>query len=123
MNPMQRLMNPEMRSYYDRRAGEYDDWWLGTGLFAERARPGWAAEVEQLVELVEALPPARTLDIGCGTGFLTRHLPGEVVGLDQSARMLEVARHTRFFSGRGLARELGGGAVLHDGDWFVVVRS
>ena len=34
----------------------------------------------------------RTLDVACGTGFLTRHLRGDVVGLDASERMLEVAR-------------------------------
>jgi SAM-dependent methyltransferase len=34
----------------------------------------------------------RTLDVACGTGFLTRHLPGEIVGLDQSESMLEEAR-------------------------------
>ena len=38
------------------------------------------------------LTPARTLDVACGTGFLTQHLPGEVVGLDQSDAMLEIAR-------------------------------
>jgi demethylmenaquinone methyltransferase/2-methoxy-6-polyprenyl-1,4-benzoquinol methylase len=80
-----------VKVYYDRRAAEYDDWWLGTGLFAERDRPGWDDEVDELTATLEALPPARTLDVACGTGFLTRHLPGEVVGLDQSARMLEVA--------------------------------
>ena len=30
--------------------------------------------------------------MACGTGFLTRHLPGKVVGLDQSESMLEEAR-------------------------------
>jgi hypothetical protein len=30
-----------MREYYDRRAPEYDDWYLGRGLFAVRDRPGW----------------------------------------------------------------------------------
>jgi demethylmenaquinone methyltransferase/2-methoxy-6-polyprenyl-1,4-benzoquinol methylase len=77
-----------VRTYYDRRAREYDDWWLGTGRFAERDRPGWEEEVEALTGALAALPPARTLDIACGTGFLTRHLPGEVVGLDQSATMI-----------------------------------
>jgi hypothetical protein len=33
---------------YDRRAPEYDDWYLGTGLFAARVRPGWHEEVEAL---------------------------------------------------------------------------
>jgi hypothetical protein len=30
-----------VRDYYEARAGEYDDWWLGEGLFAERERPCW----------------------------------------------------------------------------------
>jgi ubiquinone/menaquinone biosynthesis C-methylase UbiE len=81
-----------VKAYYDRRAPEYDDWWLGTGLHADRDRPGWEEEVEALLGALAALPPARTLDVACGTGFLTRHLPGEVVGLDQSASMLEIAQ-------------------------------
>jgi ubiquinone/menaquinone biosynthesis C-methylase UbiE len=195
-----------MRAYYDRRAAEYDDWWLGTGLFAERERPGWSQELARLVELVAGLEPARVLDVACGTGSLTRHLRGDVVALDQSARMVDIAaarmpaarvvegdavplpfadgefdrvftshfyghllprerkafvrearrvgrrlvvadaalrpdvdaelwqervlndgsRHRvfkRFFAGPELAEELGGGAVLHEGDWFVVVAS
>ena len=81
-----------MKAYYERRAREYDDWYLGIGRFAERDRPGWDEEIDALRKALEALPPARTLDVACGTGFLTRHLPGEVVGLDQSAAMLEEAR-------------------------------
>jgi ubiquinone/menaquinone biosynthesis C-methylase UbiE len=81
-----------VKAYYDRRAPEYDDWWLGTGQHAARVRPGWSEEVEALTRALGALPPLRTLDVACGTGFLTRHLPGEVVGLDQSESMLEIAR-------------------------------
>jgi ubiquinone/menaquinone biosynthesis C-methylase UbiE len=82
-----------VKAYYHARAREYDDWWLGRGLYADRHRPGWEEELEELAEVVAALPPVRTLDVACGTGrFLTRHLPGEVVGLDQSAAMLEIAR-------------------------------
>ena len=195
-----------MKVYYDRRAAEYDDWWLGTGLFAERDRPGWDDEVDELTATLEALSPARTLDVACGTGFLTRHLPGEVVGLDQSTQMLEVAAERlpgaelvhgdalappfpdgsfgrvftshfyghlepvereqfiaesrrlarelvvvdsalrpdvqpeeiqerilndgsrwtvlkRYFTGAGLAEELGSGRVLHEGRWFVAVSA
>ncbi|HWJ32663.1 MAG TPA: methyltransferase domain-containing protein [Gaiellaceae bacterium] len=195
-----------MRTYYDRRADEYDDWWLGQGLYVDRDRPGWDEEVDVLAELISSLPPKRTLDIACGTGFLTRHLRGDVVGLDQSERMLEVARDQapgatfvhgdalslpfddgafdrvltsyfychlerddrerflaearrvapelivvasvpgagdpveryeervledgsrwtvfkRVFTGGRLAAELGGGEVLHEGRWFVVVRA
>jgi SAM-dependent methyltransferase len=190
------MMDEHMRAYYERRASEYDDWWNGTGLFADRDRPGWHEEVEALVALLRGLPPARTLDVACGTGFLTRHLPGEVEGIDQSPSMVEVARvrgiaarvadasdldgryeriftshfyghllpeqrepflrsaraiaselivcdsagegeewqprrlndgsthsvYKRWFTGPALAEELGGGEVLHDGRWFVVVR-
>ena len=81
-----------MKAYYDRRAAEYDEWYRGAGRFAERERPGWEHEIEALGLALAGLPPARTLDVACGTGFLTRHLPGEVVGLDQSESMLEEAR-------------------------------
>jgi SAM-dependent methyltransferase len=81
-----------VKTYYDRRAFEYDDWWLGRGRFADRERPGWDEEVDVLGGLIASLPPKRTLDVACGTGFLTRRLRGDVVALDQSDRMLEVAR-------------------------------
>ena len=81
-----------VKAYYDHRAPEYDEWYRGTGRFAERDRPGWDVEVDALRHALEALPPTRTLDVACGTGFLTRHLPGEVVGLDQSESMLHEAR-------------------------------
>jgi SAM-dependent methyltransferase len=81
-----------MLEYYDRRAPEYDDWWNGTGLFAARERPGWHEEVAALIDALRALPPARTLDIACGTAFLGRHLPGDVTGLDASPAMRAIAR-------------------------------
>jgi SAM-dependent methyltransferase len=81
-----------VKEYYDRRAPEYDDWWLGRGPFAVRERPGWESELAEVAAVLGALPPARTLDIACGTGFITQHLSGEVVGLDQSAAMLAIAR-------------------------------
>jgi demethylmenaquinone methyltransferase/2-methoxy-6-polyprenyl-1,4-benzoquinol methylase len=194
-----------MLEYYDRRAPEYDQWYTGTGLFAERDRPGWHEELRDLCAAVAAMPAASTLDVACGTGFLTRHLRGAVTGLDQSAQMLEIAReripggrvvqgdavplpfqdgsfdrvftghfyghlragererfvaealrvapelvvvdshereghdaeeeqqrtlndgsvhqvYKRYFTGAGLAAELGGGQVLLDGRWFVMVR-
>jgi demethylmenaquinone methyltransferase/2-methoxy-6-polyprenyl-1,4-benzoquinol methylase len=191
------------RAYYEARAREYDDWWLGRGLFAARERPGWGEEVRELERLLAALPAARTLDVACGTGFLTRHLRGLVVGLDQSMTSVALAQrrlpdgvalvgdafalpfadrafervvtghfyghlvdgdrrrflaeahrvgdelividsagepreewqerklndgsrhqvYKRWFTGPGLAAELGGHEVLHQGDWFVVVRA
>lgn len=195
-----------MKTYYERRAHEYDDWWLGRGLYADRDRPGWDEELGALADVIRALPPVRTLDVACGTGFLTRHLRGDVVALDASASMLDVAReqapnaelvqgdalslpfddgafdrvftsyfychleeaerrrfltearrvaqelvvvgsrwktgqeadrweerrlkdgsvwsvYKRVFRAGDLAAELGDGEVLHEGDWFVVVRA
>jgi ubiquinone/menaquinone biosynthesis C-methylase UbiE len=84
--------DPATAHYYDRRAAEYDEWYTGQGSFAGRDRPGWTAEVDQLVNLVRHLPPVRTLDVACGTAFLTRHLRGFVVGLDQSPAMVAIAQ-------------------------------
>lgn len=195
-----------MKAYYDARAPEYDDWYLGAGLYADRDRPGWDAELAGLIDAIQALPSARTLDVACGTGFLTRHLHGEIVGIDASERMLAIAQervpsgdflaadalelpfddgsfdrlftshfyghledeererflsearrvarelvivdssvqhspveeefqprvlkdgsrwevYKRYFSGSGLADELGGGETCFEGHWFVVVRS
>jgi ubiquinone/menaquinone biosynthesis C-methylase UbiE len=81
-----------VKAYYEARAREYDDWYLGRNLYADRIRPGWDEDLDALRAAIEALPSARTLDVACGTGFLTRHLRGDIVGLDQSPTMLEVAR-------------------------------
>jgi demethylmenaquinone methyltransferase/2-methoxy-6-polyprenyl-1,4-benzoquinol methylase len=92
-----------MKEYYDARAPEYDEWYLDEGQYAARKRPGWHGAVRALEQAVASLPAARTLDVACGTGFLTRHLNGSVTGLDQSERMLEIARervpHGRFVAG------------------------
>jgi ubiquinone/menaquinone biosynthesis C-methylase UbiE len=87
-----RAYSRSVKAYYDRRAREYDDWVYGTGLFAGRHRAGWHDERGRLEETLAGLPPARTLDVACGTGWLTQHLRGEVVGLDASESMLEIAR-------------------------------
>jgi ubiquinone/menaquinone biosynthesis C-methylase UbiE len=195
-----------MKSYYEQRAPEFDDWYLGTGMYAGLDRPGWHEDVAAVQRVVGELPRARVLDVACGTGFLTRRLRGSVTGLDQSEAMLAIARervpearfvrgdglvlpfddgsfdrvftghfyghlqdreraaflaeanrvagelvvvdaarregipeagwqdralsdgsrhqvYKRYFTGEGLARELGRGQVLHEGPWFVAVRA
>src|SRR5690349_18684919 len=88
-------MRPSEKAYYDKRAAEYDDWWLGTGLFAGRERPGWHEEVAELIKVVATLTPAVTLDVACGTGFLTQYLRGNLTLLDQSQSMLARAGERR----------------------------
>lgn len=195
-----------MKEYYDTRAPEYDDWWNQRGLYAGRDPDGWLEERDAVFETIAGLAPLRTLDVACGTGFVTRLLPGEITGFDQSARMLDEARRQapnatyvqgdglelpfeddtferlftshfyghleeddrerflaearrvarelvvfdaathlgeprdewqdrvlndgshwpvfkRFFTGELLCGELGGGTVLHEGTWFVLVRA
>jgi len=81
-----------VKAYYSARAQEYDDWWLGQGpRFADRDRPSWDEERAELEQAIASMPPATTLDVACGTGFLTQHLRGEITGFDQSAAMLEIA--------------------------------
>src|ERR1019366_8975897 len=74
-------MTEAERIYYERRAPEYDDWYLGTGLFAARIRPGWHAELEALRVCLWALSMRSVLDVA-----------GRVAGLDQSLGMLRIAR-------------------------------
>jgi ubiquinone/menaquinone biosynthesis C-methylase UbiE len=96
-----------VKAYYDRRAPEYDDWYEGRGRWRALERPGWEEELSALQAVLTRLAPAGTLDVACGTGYLTRWLPGAVVGLDQSERMLREARRrspgSRFVRGDGLA--------------------
>ena len=86
------LSDRSMEPYYERRSAEYDDWYLGAGLFADRDRPGWADELRAVEQLASSLPPSRTLDLACGTGFITRHLPGRVIATDSSPGMLAASR-------------------------------
>lgn len=96
-----------MEEYYDLRAQEYDDFYTGERHYAERDRPGWFEDRAALEGWIASLSPVSVLDVACGTGFLTRHLRGEVTALDQSDRMLDVAREripgASFVQASGLA--------------------
>jgi ubiquinone/menaquinone biosynthesis C-methylase UbiE len=100
----------DIRRYYEARAPEYDDWYLGHRLFSDELRPGFDEEVTELINTLSGLPPARTVDVACGTGFLTQHLHGDVVGLDASASMLAIAQSripsARFVQADGLTLPL-----------------
>jgi demethylmenaquinone methyltransferase/2-methoxy-6-polyprenyl-1,4-benzoquinol methylase len=83
-----------MQHYYDVRAPEYDHAYTGEGVW-DGMQPGLYDEVPALEAFVASLPAQRTLDVACGTGFLTRHLRGDAIGLDFSRAVLSVAREKR----------------------------
>ena len=59
--------------------------------------------------------------MACGTGFLTQHLAGRVVGLDQSAAMVRIAL---LICAASLLAGCAGDVVDHDnGRWLVTHRS
>jgi SAM-dependent methyltransferase len=73
------------KRYYDLRAGEYD------ATAWDALEDVESAEVAGLVEALSLLPPARTVDVACGTGFLSQHVPGALTLLDASGSMLRRA--------------------------------
>jgi SAM-dependent methyltransferase len=73
-----------MKEYYNRLAPEYEE--------NQASREEALEDIPGLLHAISLLPPARVLDVACGTGFLTQHLGAEVTGLDQSEAMLEIAR-------------------------------
>ena len=78
-------MGDATTEYYQRRADEYDatSW----------EHPDWDARLtDQVRSVLSSLPAVETLDIGCGTGYLSRWLPGQVTMMDTSASMLGIAR-------------------------------
>ena len=81
-----------MEAYYERRAAEYDDWYLGRGRFADRDRPGFAEELEAIVQTLASLPRRPTVDVGCGTAFVSQHIRHLGAAVDRSPAMLAIAR-------------------------------
>ncbi len=80
-----------------------------------------SAPFDDLLKMVDVRPNLRVVDLGCGTGELTRRLAdtlpnGDVLGLDASPQML--ARSKEFIR-PGLRFELGNQADL-DGEWDLI---
>jgi demethylmenaquinone methyltransferase / 2-methoxy-6-polyprenyl-1,4-benzoquinol methylase len=108
------LDEPQVRAMFDRIAGLYDrmNSVMTAGLHHEWRR--------RAADLADLSPGDRALDVATGTGDLalelaTRVAPGgEVVGMDFSERMLELARAkagalVRFESGNALALDYADG--------------
>jgi ubiquinone/menaquinone biosynthesis C-methylase UbiE len=110
------------RIYYNERAREFDDWYLGLGQHELTSRPGWTEELQALQDLIASWRFLAPLDIACGTGFLTRNFTHAVTGIDQSHAMLTIARTVvrpgKFVQGDALklpfrAQQFDGALIAH----------
>ena len=87
-----RLADPQVRQMFDRIAGVYD---LMNGVMTAGLHHRWRSRA---ADLARVGPGARVLDVATGTGDLAVELSGgvapggEVVGMDFSEGMLELAR-------------------------------
>jgi ubiquinone/menaquinone biosynthesis C-methylase UbiE len=87
-NPAPNLLT-HLVTFFDDFAPNYDEWAHG---FHRKA-------AERLVALAHPTPGEHVLDVGCGTGLVTRALAhnvgrrGSVVGVDIAPGMLAIARH------------------------------
>jgi len=106
-------MRSQARQEFDSWAGSYDRSLLNRFMF----RPSYLAFLEELYVCRKDLPgPFSLLDVGCGTGtfagmLAATSLPAEIVGLDYSAPMCQVAS--------GKAHQVG----LHERVRFVTADS
>jgi ubiquinone/menaquinone biosynthesis C-methylase UbiE len=80
----------EMMSYYDERAEEYDEIYLGKG-HTTIAADLYRKDVAKVSEMVSRFGKGHLIDIACGAGFWLPNYArncNQITFLDQSARML-----------------------------------
>jgi SAM-dependent methyltransferase len=114
----------------DRPQNVYDDPRFFAGYSSmERFGAGWERAMEQpaFLGLLPDLGGKRVLDLGCGVGQLARYLAeqgaAEVVAVDVSERMLEVARRDWAHRRVTHVRESMEGAAFPEGRFEIVVSS
>jgi len=76
--------------YYDERAPEYDEVYLGGGPAFPKPEL-YKQDVDTIIKIVKNFGAGSTIDIACGTGFWLPHYAGncaKITLLDQSGKML-----------------------------------
>jgi len=112
---MNYILNEEMMSYYDTRAPEYDDIYLGKGPASIPDPALYKNEAQVTSKIVSKFGTGHLIDIACGTGYW---LPCyarnciKVTLIDQSERMLSECRR------RIDELKFGEGCDLVQGDFF-----
>lgn len=107
-----------MTAYYDRGASEYDDRYVGLGLYSGLDRPGWSEELQALGRAIAALSPGRVVDVA---------LREDVEADGVQRRMLQDGStydvYKRYFRPESLLEELVDGRTLHSGRSFLDVQA
>ncbi|MGH2782832.1 MAG: hypothetical protein ACRDL6_00995 [Solirubrobacterales bacterium] len=104
--------------YYDRPAHEYDEWYEGVGLFADRERRGRLEELERfLAEARRVAPELVVVDSALRPGVEPEGWQERVLNDGSRHRVFK-----RYLSPEQLTAELGA-EILHAGRWFVAGRA
>jgi demethylmenaquinone methyltransferase/2-methoxy-6-polyprenyl-1,4-benzoquinol methylase len=92
---MKTVVQQSMYTYYDERASEFDEIYIGKGPALISDPEAYKIETTILARLVERYCQGNHLDIACGTGFWLPHYAKKchhITLVDQSEKMLEECR-------------------------------
>ena len=117
-NQNERISSPSLQ--FNKIAFLYDELMLGVPYRQ------WLDYIERMLDKFR-MEPANVLDLCCGTGTISRLIAKEkdweVVGVDISSEMIEIARHRSEESGLGITYHVQDAAKLHVGRKFDLVIS
>jgi len=92
---MNRTLNEEMMSYYDRRAPEYDDIYIGKGPVSIPDPALYKNEAQVTAKIVSTFGTGHLIDIACRTGYWLPYYArncSKITLIDQSEKMLSECR-------------------------------
>jgi len=124
IEPLERVTESVSRASWDSVA----EWWTSRSSARGDVNREWVID-PALFRLLGDVRGQRVLDAGCGSGYLARLLAAkgaEVVGVDHSAKLLEVARHEEkklLFGVKYLQADLGRLSPLAEAAFDIVVSN
>ncbi len=92
---MNDALNEQMMSYYDERAPEYDDIYIGKGPASIPDSALYKNETQAAAKIVKTFGTGHLIDIACGTGYWLPYYArncSRITLIDQSDKMLSECR-------------------------------